>query len=161
MRISCRRVLSFSAPAGVPGPDLRQRLTTTFTASHLRPTVARSANLRGANVRGTALTMPISSVLVNRARQYSSASSSRSRLRRSVHFIPGDNDKFLGKCLAVGADTIILDLEDSVRDKAAGRAKVSAFLQDYAGTILFLIFRRLLSLLSRCGRLCGLFSVSV
>ncbi len=50
------------------------------------------------------------------------------RLRRSVHFVPGDNDKFLSKCLAVGADTVVLDLEDSVKDKVVGREKVNAFL---------------------------------
>ncbi|KAL7468288.1 hypothetical protein ACHAXS_008515 [Conticribra weissflogii] len=50
------------------------------------------------------------------------------RLRRSVHFVPGDNDKFLSKCLAVGADTVVLDLEDSVKDKFVGREKVNAFL---------------------------------
>jgi len=50
------------------------------------------------------------------------------RLRRSVHFVPGDNDKFLSKCLDVGADTIVLDLEDSVKDKIVGRDKVNAFL---------------------------------
>ena len=51
------------------------------------------------------------------------------RLRRSVHFVPGDNEKFLSKCLSLGADTIVLDLEDSVKDKTLGRVKVRAFLE--------------------------------
>mmetsp|Transcript_10298 Transcript_10298/g.18197 ORF Transcript_10298/g.18197 Transcript_10298/m.18197 type:complete len:546 (+) Transcript_10298:111-1748(+) len=54
---------------------------------------------------------------------------SKQRLRRSVHFIPADNDKFLSKSLSLGADTIILDLEDSVKDKEVGREKLRAFLR--------------------------------
>ncbi|KAL3797945.1 hypothetical protein HJC23_013183 [Cyclotella cryptica] len=50
------------------------------------------------------------------------------RLRRSVHFVPGDNLKFLSKSLTLGADTLILDLEDSVRDKELGRRTVRNFL---------------------------------
>lgn len=34
--------------------------------------------------------------------------------RRSVHFVPGGNDKFLAKALASAADTLVFDLEDSV-----------------------------------------------
>jgi citrate lyase subunit beta/citryl-CoA lyase len=34
--------------------------------------------------------------------------------RRSVHFVPGGNDRFLAKALASDADTLVLDLEDSV-----------------------------------------------
>eukprot|EP00928_Gymnodinium_smaydae_P071102 TRINITY_DN54779_c0_g1_i1.p1 TRINITY_DN54779_c0_g1~~TRINITY_DN54779_c0_g1_i1.p1 ORF type:complete len:502 (+),score=122.11 TRINITY_DN54779_c0_g1_i1:54-1508(+) len=50
------------------------------------------------------------------------------RLRRTVHFVPGISDKFLGRCLGLGADSLVLDLEDSVRDKEAGRAKVREWL---------------------------------
>ena len=56
------------------------------------------------------------------------------RLRRSVHFVPGDNLKFLSKSLSLGADTIILDLEDSVRDKALGRRTVRGFLDTLPGS---------------------------
>ena len=50
------------------------------------------------------------------------------RRRRSVHFVPADNDKFLSKALTLGADTIVLDLEDSVKDKQVGREKLRSFL---------------------------------
>ncbi len=36
------------------------------------------------------------------------------RLRRSVHFVPGANEKFLEKSLALAADSLVLDLEDAV-----------------------------------------------
>mmetsp|Transcript_20796 Transcript_20796/g.34284 ORF Transcript_20796/g.34284 Transcript_20796/m.34284 type:complete len:519 (-) Transcript_20796:17-1573(-) len=55
-------------------------------------------------------------------------SSISDRRRRSVHFVPADNDKFLSKALTLGADTIVLDLEDSVKDKQVGREKLRAFL---------------------------------
>ena len=67
-------------------------------------------------------------------RLFSSNAESIPRLRRSVHFVPGDNEKFLSKCLSVGADTIVLDLEDSVKDKPLGREKVRAFLEASKGT---------------------------
>ena len=55
-----------------------------------------------------------------------------SRLRRSVHFIPGGSDKFLAKALSSGADTIVIDLEDSVPpnldEKNKARAKTSGWL---------------------------------
>ena len=51
------------------------------------------------------------------------------RRRRSVHFVPADNDKFLSKALTLGADTIVLDLEDSVKDKQLGREKLRSFLE--------------------------------
>ena len=51
------------------------------------------------------------------------------RRRRSVHFVPADNDKFLAKALTLGADTIVLDLEDSVKDKQLGRDKLHSFLE--------------------------------
>ena len=37
-----------------------------------------------------------------------------SRLRRSIHFVPGGNDRMLEKALGTNADTLILDLEDAV-----------------------------------------------
>jgi citrate lyase subunit beta/citryl-CoA lyase len=58
----------------------------------------------------------------------SNTNAATTRLRRSVHFVPGDNMEFLSKSLSLGADTIILDLEDSVRDKASGRRTVGGFL---------------------------------
>ena len=48
--------------------------------------------------------------------------------------MPGDNLKFLSKSLSLGADTIILDLEDSVRDKALGRRTVRGFLDTLPGS---------------------------
>ena len=36
------------------------------------------------------------------------------RLRRSLHFVPGGNEKMLNKALGLPADSLILDLEDSV-----------------------------------------------
>ncbi len=37
-----------------------------------------------------------------------------SRARRSLHFVPGGNDKMLAKALTLAADGLILDLEDAV-----------------------------------------------
>jgi len=54
-----------------------------------------------------------------------------SRLRRSVHFVPGDNPKFLSKSLTLGADTLIVDLEDSVKDKELGRRTLKNFLHSH------------------------------
>ena len=51
------------------------------------------------------------------------------RLRRSVHFVPADNIKFLTKALTLGADTIVFDLEDSVKDKHAGREILHQYLE--------------------------------
>jgi citrate lyase subunit beta/citryl-CoA lyase len=50
--------------------------------------------------------------------------------RRSVHFVPGGNDKFLAKALASAADTVVFDLEDSVPldRKDAARAAVANWL---------------------------------
>jgi citrate lyase subunit beta/citryl-CoA lyase len=55
---------------------------------------------------------------------------------RSLLFVPGDDEKKLGKALASGADAVILDLEDSVAAgrKGAARAATSALLmQERAG----------------------------
>ena len=47
-------------------------------------------------------------------------------LRRSLHFVPGGNDRMFEKALATNADSLILDLEDSVtpENKAAARDHV-------------------------------------
>ncbi len=53
---------------------------------------------------------------------------------RSLLFVPGDSPKKLDKCLATGADTLLLDLEDSVAPaaKAGARATVRDFLKGAA-----------------------------
>eukprot|EP00397_Hematodinium_sp_SG-2012_P039097 GEMP01042631.1.p1 GENE.GEMP01042631.1~~GEMP01042631.1.p1 ORF type:complete len:465 (+),score=109.36 GEMP01042631.1:89-1483(+) len=53
-----------------------------------------------------------------------------SRLRRSVHFVPGGKDKFLTKSIESEADSLVLDLEDSVlqEDKEAVRNIVKGWL---------------------------------
>ncbi|MGE0822655.1 MAG: CoA ester lyase [Candidatus Binatia bacterium] len=54
-----------------------------------------------------------------------------SRLRRAVHFVPGANDKMLQKALALPADSLVLDLEDSVtpENKDSARAVVTKWLK--------------------------------
>ena len=49
-------------------------------------------------------------------------------------FVPGDSDKKFAKASGIGADALILDLEDSVAPsmKVEARAKVSALLDDQA-----------------------------
>jgi citrate lyase subunit beta/citryl-CoA lyase len=51
---------------------------------------------------------------------------------RSMLFVPADSEKKLGKSLAVGADALILDLEDSVAaaNKPAARPIAAAFLRE-------------------------------
>ena len=39
------------------------------------------------------------------------------RLRRSLHFVPGANEKMMGKALNLSADALIFDLEDSVHPR--------------------------------------------
>ena len=53
------------------------------------------------------------------------------RRRRSIHFVPGGNDKMLNKALGLPADALILDLEDSVtpQHKEAVRAEVCDWLR--------------------------------
>lgn len=55
--------------------------------------------------------------------------------RRSVHFVPGGNDRFFAKALDSAADTLVLDLEDSVPPdrKVDARAAVVAWLADDHG----------------------------
>lgn len=52
---------------------------------------------------------------------------------RSLLFVPGDSEKKLAKCLASGADALILDLEDAVAPprKDEARHMVRAFLQEH------------------------------
>lgn len=57
------------------------------------------------------------------------------RLRRSVHFVPADNTKFLNKSLFLGADTIVLDLEDSVKDKHVGRETLHQYLESIKSSL--------------------------
>lgn len=61
-----------------------------------------------------------------------------SRLRRSLLFVPGDDPHKIGKSLGVGADSIILDLEDAVvpAHKAQARERVRDALAslDFRGT---------------------------
>lgn len=51
---------------------------------------------------------------------------------RSLLFVPGDSEKKFAKARGIGADVLILDLEDSVAPsmKDAARAQVAAFLDD-------------------------------
>lgn len=53
-------------------------------------------------------------------------------LRRSIHFVPGGNEKMLNKALGLAADSLILDLEDSVTPdrKAIARSEVCEWLAD-------------------------------
>lgn len=51
-------------------------------------------------------------------------------LRRSIHFVPGGNEKMLNKALGLPADSLILDLEDSVTPdrKVSAREEVCEWL---------------------------------
>ena len=44
-------------------------------------------------------------------------------LRRSIHFVPGGNERMLNKALGLTADSLILDLEDSVTPDRKGIAR--------------------------------------
>lgn len=54
------------------------------------------------------------------------------RARRSVHFVPAGNDRFLERALSTPADALVLDLEDAVRleHKAEARACAAAWLRE-------------------------------
>ena len=56
-------------------------------------------------------------------------------MNRSWMFIPGDSDKKLGKAGSLGADALLLDLEDSVTqaNKVAARERVGAYLAAHRG----------------------------
>jgi len=58
--------------------------------------------------------------------------SAAAAVRRSVHFVPGNNRKFLEKAIVLRPDTIILDLEDSLpsSEKASGRQMVRSWLNE-------------------------------
>src|SRR5256712_10821161 len=53
------------------------------------------------------------------------------RRRRSLHFVPGGNDRMLARALTLPADGLILDLEDAVAPdrKAATRGVVGEWLR--------------------------------
>ena len=53
------------------------------------------------------------------------------RMRRSLHFVPGGNEKMIAKALTLPADGLILDLEDAVTPdrKAATRPIVRGWLE--------------------------------
>ncbi|PCH63355.1 MAG: CoA ester lyase [SAR86 cluster bacterium] len=46
------------------------------------------------------------------------------RLRRSIHFVPGGNDKMFTKALGLPADSLILDLEDAVTPQRKHEARI-------------------------------------
>lgn len=54
------------------------------------------------------------------------------RLRRSVHFVPGANEKMLTKSLGLAADALVLDLEDAVTPERKDEARnvVGGWLRD-------------------------------
>ena len=54
------------------------------------------------------------------------------RLRRSLHFVPGGNERMMARALTLGADGLILDLEDAVAPdrKVATRPIVRRWLQE-------------------------------
>ncbi|MDZ7727224.1 MAG: CoA ester lyase [Dehalococcoidia bacterium] len=54
------------------------------------------------------------------------------RLRRSVHFVPGANEKMLTRSLELEADSLVLDLEDAVtpQRKDEARQVVAGWLRD-------------------------------
>src|ERR1700743_315168 len=55
---------------------------------------------------------------------------------RSALFVPGDDEKKLGKGLSSGADAVIVDLEDSVSSEANSRRRTiaAAFLRPAAAS---------------------------
>lgn len=54
------------------------------------------------------------------------------RIRRSLHFVPGGNERMLTKALGTRADSLILDLEDAVTPdrKDEARSVVASWLSD-------------------------------
>lgn len=54
------------------------------------------------------------------------------RTRRTVHFVPGPNEKMLQKTLDSDADTVVIDLEDAVAPDAkhAARQEIARWLAD-------------------------------
>jgi citrate lyase beta subunit len=64
-----------------------------------------------------------------------SQTGTRAQLRRSFLFVPGSEERKLAKAPALGADAVILDLEDGVAParKGEARALIRAFLQAQNG----------------------------
>ncbi len=54
------------------------------------------------------------------------------RIRRCAHFVPGANEKMLGKSIDTNADALVLDLEDAVtpENKDSARAFIAGWLRD-------------------------------
>ena len=57
------------------------------------------------------------------------------RLRRSVHFVPGANEKMLAKSIASAADSLVLDLEDAVTPDRKDEAR--RVVSDWLGSVDF------------------------
>ncbi len=59
----------------------------------------------------------------------------QAHLRRSFLFVPGSEERKLAKAASLGADAVVLDLEDGVAAarKAVARAQIQAFLQAQDG----------------------------
>ena len=57
------------------------------------------------------------------------------RLRRSMHFVPGANEKMLHKSIATNADSLILDLEDAVTPDRKDEAR--QIVNDWLGSVDF------------------------
>ena len=57
------------------------------------------------------------------------------RLRRSMHFVPGANEKMLYKSIATKADSLILDLEDAVTPERKDEART--IVNDWLGSVDF------------------------
>ena len=57
------------------------------------------------------------------------------RLRRSLHFVPGANEKMMNKAISLRSDALIFDLEDSVTPEAkqAAREAVCNWLDENNG----------------------------
>ncbi|HEX7875516.1 MAG TPA: CoA ester lyase [Sphingobium sp.] len=62
---------------------------------------------------------------------------------RSLLFVPGDRPERMRKALTLGADALILDLEDSValEGKAGAREEIATFLKEAAGSATALFVR--------------------
>ena len=56
-------------------------------------------------------------------------------VRRSLHFVPGGNEKMLAKSLGSNADCLILDLEDAVTP--ARKAQVRGIVADWLADVDF------------------------
>jgi citrate lyase subunit beta / citryl-CoA lyase len=76
-------------------------------------------------------------VVAERGKSMSANTASDVRLRRSLHFVPGGNERMMTKALTLPADGLILDLEDAVPPdrKAATRLVVRQWLSqlDFGG----------------------------